>query len=141
MVLLLILGVLLIGATVVLVGRAVFLPRLRAAETVEHISAYGFRAADFGEVEFDRPQPRRVSTATNSLLERAARLPGSNIDEIRKQLFAAGMYTTSPVTFAGVRALATITLPILWLWLSISTGKSTFVILFGLVLAILAGAA
>src|SRR5947208_1854192 len=120
MALLLILGVLLIGATVVLLGRALVLPRLRAAETVQHISAYGFGEASAEATELDRlPAHRRIPAVTGRLVRNAARLPGSNLEELRKHLLAAGMYTTSPVKVAGYRALATIALPSLWLWLSI----------------------
>jgi tight adherence protein C len=136
MALILIIGVLLIGATVVLLGRALVLPRLRAAGAVQQIGTYGYGSAVAAQEAAERDRSRQLADVAARV---AQGLPGMNMTELRKLLFAAGMYTTAPGTVATYRVLGTLALPTLWLWLGIRSGKSPAVIVIGLILAIAVG--
>jgi tight adherence protein C len=133
-----------------LVVRAFVVVRSRAAVTVDNIGSYGF---DAGRLAADRAEAAEAaakvarrplshalgafSTLVGSRL--APRLAVRNEQELRRRLLAAGMYTTSPAKLFGVRVLTTALLPLLWLWVSVSSGKSAIVVLVGTVLAIFMG--
>ena len=120
MILLLIIGLILAGATVALTARALALPRLRAEERVGEIGSYGFPAADFGE-----RAPGPLSAALDRLAERVGsavlpRLAREDADEVRGLLSSAGIYSMTPGRFLGYRAIGAVGLVGLWLWLAAS---------------------
>jgi tight adherence protein C len=141
MTLLLIIGVLLIGASVALMARAVMLPRIRAAERVGEISAYyGFPAA-VAEESTDRRRP--LSDALDRL---ATRLGGAltpsmrdEEDQLRKMLLSAGMYGTSPGVFLGYRALSAVGMLLAWFWLAPSADLPAILFILGIPLMTLTG--
>jgi tight adherence protein C len=119
-ILLLIIGLALIGATVALAARAIALPRLRAEERVGEIGSYGFPVADYG-----RRASSPVSAALDRLAERVGgavlpRLGREDADEVRGLLSSAGIYSMSPGRFLGYRAIAAVGLVALWLWFAAS---------------------
>ena len=93
---------LLVGVSVVLLVRAVALPRLKSAERIRGIDAYGFHAAPVAEV-----QPERVGSlpAIASRLGGlvAPRLKGVQSDELRREILAAGLYRLTPQSLLGYR--------------------------------------
>jgi tight adherence protein C len=112
-VLLLIIGVLLIGATAWLMARAVALPRLRMDTHVSQIEGYGVeRVSD--EVESPTPQGA-LDRSFGRLAQRIGRRMISqfpSVSPIRQgQLAAAGFYSTSPEAVQGYRLLAASGLP------------------------------
>lgn len=132
---LLLIGLIFFAATVVLVVRAVALPRLRTEAGLAHIGAYGFPA---GEVE-DGPGIR-LTDALDRIAERlgAAMLPrlkGGEEAEVRGLLVSAGMYGTSAGKFLGYRVLSAFALTSTWLWLGPSAGLSS--VLFVLVIPVM----
>src|SRR5215471_18393770 len=125
MALILILGVALIGISVVLVGRAIAIPRLRAAAAIDEITAYGFGATGRAVEEIrDAEVSRRLKAATAAARRVAEGLPGTNMADVRSMLLAAGLYETSPAKIVATRVLGTFGLSSLWLWIGIRTGKS-----------------
>jgi tight adherence protein C len=124
MFIILIVGVLLIGACASLVGRAVAMPRLRALERVDQIAAYGFHAESPGD------EPAGALTGgLNGLAKSlgtfvAKRTTSASQSQLRKELMSAGLYRLSPLTLLGYRVMAATTLPIVFGWLATATHQS-----------------
>ena len=130
MILLFIFGVLLLGASATLVGRAVAFPRMRALERVDQIAAYGFHA----QPEEAAPPERALTGGLNSLARTlgsfvAGRTAASEA-ELRRELMSAGLYGVTPTTLAGYRVLAALGFPLFFLWFATSSQLSgAFVVL------------
>jgi len=125
MILLLLIGIALAGIAVALLARAVAHPELRGPAPVSQIQRYGFGR---------RNRAERSKAALGGLVDRAADSVGErfgarwgNADNIRRQLVAAGMYRVTVNTFLGYRILALIGLPLIWIWFSTVTSRSTLV--------------
>jgi tight adherence protein C len=122
MFLLLLVGVILTALCVALLGRAVALPRLRAISRIGQIDAYGFSAsADGGP-----PAPQAVTGALNQLAKSlgsffSGRMKGLSEADSRRELMAAGMYRTAPVTLVGYRVISAMGLLSIGLWLAASS--------------------
>jgi tight adherence protein C len=122
MVLLLLAGVALVGACAALVGRAIALPRLRAVEHLSEIDAYGYAAPE------QTAEPSRALTdAVDQVAKRLGRFAvgrrlGLSEAESHKELMAAGMYRTTPVTLIGYRVICAVSFPITLLWLATASG-------------------
>jgi tight adherence protein C len=140
MILILLLGIALTGCAVWLVFRAVGYRRLRVAETVRGMDAYGFRDKAPAPAIGQRPLTEAFDRFAVSLGDLVATHTGLvREDEMRKLLRSAGMYETTPRKFMGYRVLGGIGLPALWLWLGISGGYSPIRMLFGLAVAVYLG--
>jgi tight adherence protein C len=114
---LLVAGIGLVAGCAVLLARAFALPRLRAIEHIGRIDAYGFA----GPAEKPAP-PRPLHGAFDHLAKGlgsffATRLRGLSDAEMRRELMAAGMYRTSPVTLVGYRVIAAVSVPATVLWI------------------------
>ena len=120
----LVLGVLLVGACAVLVGRAVAMPRLHALERVDEIAAYGFHA--------QAPAADPAGGLTGGingianglgtfLAGRSAKLSDA---QLRRELMSAGLYRLSPATLVGYRILAAMILPGVFVWFATAAGLS-----------------
>jgi len=128
MILLLLIGIALTGIGAALIARAVVNPGVRAAAPAAQIQRYGFT----------RSRKERPKADIGGLVDRAADSVGERFvgrygggDEIRRQLVAAGMYRITASKFFGYRILATIGLPLIWIWFSITTSRSGLVALVG----------
>jgi tight adherence protein C len=134
----LIAGLLFSAIAVALVARAIAMPRVRAAETVAQIGAYGFGGR---LVEAKEGAVRGILDDLASALGAmvANRLSGLREDELRLQLMAAGLYRTPPRKFLGYRVLAAMCVPAAWVWISPTIGFSGPLVVLGLVCAVLAG--
>ena len=113
---LLLIGIGLFAASVVLVGRAIALPRLQTETTLATVRAYGYPVADPGK------KPGALSERLDRLAEKvgAAVLPrigAGDEAEIRTLIASAGAYGTTPVRFLGYRVLSAAGLTATWLWL------------------------
>ena len=136
MVLLLIIGLALTGGAVALVARAVTLPRIRSAERLEQIGAYGAPLRDEGP--HDRVSVLdRLATSLGAKLGPALR--GGEEQELRRLLMSAGMYSTGPGLFLGYRVLSMLGLTLMWLWLAPLVGVSVAIVFAGIALASLGG--
>jgi tight adherence protein C len=130
MILLLLLGIPLVGIGAALLARAVANPTLRGAPPVVQIQRYGFT----------KRRGERPKVAIGGLFDRAADSVGERFvgrlgkgDEIRRELVAAGMYSVTATKFLGYRILATIGLPLIWIWFATTTSQSTIVAFLGAV--------
>jgi tight adherence protein C len=146
MALLLIIGLVLVGATVWLVVRATSISRLRAAERLEQIASYGFSdalGAPSAAVRSSGPT-HNVGDSFGKVITRigqrfVTRIPGQSETQLRKLLDQAGRYSDPTARFAGSQVLLGVSLPVLWLVISIAAGGSPVVILLGLVVALFTG--
>ena len=136
---LLILGVVLTGVAFGLLAHAVALPRLRSAQRLARIDAYGYPA---GEVVEDE-EPRTLAAGLDRLARRlgAAAMPrlGESGPELRTLLLAAGAYGIGPDAFLGYRLLGAIALPLAWLWLGQGLGAGGAVLVLGMALTAVLG--
>jgi tight adherence protein C len=133
---LLILGLLLLGSAVVLLTRAMMVPRLRAADTLGQIGHYGFTA----------PAGREGAEGFRGLFDDFAAWLGHfvteglhliNVDRVQKNIVAGGMRQTTPDMVAGYSVMGAIGLPLIWIALAVAIGPSAGVaiiltIFFGL---------
>jgi tight adherence protein C len=128
MILLLLLGITFVGIGTALLARAIANPTLRGAPPVVQIQRYGFTRR-----RGDRPKVAiggLFDLAANSVGERFGGRLGKG-DEIRRALVAAGMYNITATKFLGYRILATVGLPLIWIWFATTTSQSTLVAFVG----------
>src|SRR5437016_5461272 len=96
MVVLLLVGVILLGAAVALVARGLIVARLRTADNLVQIGHYGFAGT---AVDLEPPAGVRgiLDAAASSIgLLLTDRLKLIHEERLRKTLISAGMYGTSP---------------------------------------------
>lgn len=118
MIVILLLALILVAVAVSLVLRTIGLGQLQATAKVGRITAYGFapRRGESGEPATLRSRVDSFATHIGAFLDR--RLDDDRERELRQQLYAAGLYQTTPRRFLGYRVLAAIALVGFWLWLS-----------------------
>jgi tight adherence protein C len=108
MVLLFLVGILLVGAAVRLVLRALALPQVRIAAQVQQIEAYGFQTPGV----LTDAVPR---SGTSRLAERLGRGLGERFPALkpleRRELLAAGIYGLTPEQLHGYRVMAATGIP------------------------------
>jgi tight adherence protein C len=129
MIVLLLFGVTLVAAFAALVARAVALPRLRAVERVDQIAAYGFAG--------DAPAAVAAPAFTGAFNGVAHRVGSvfagrvGNLDDLRRELVAAGMYEASPLSIIGYRVLGAVGLPALFVWAASAAGLTGVMVVVG----------
>jgi tight adherence protein C len=136
MILLLLLGLALAGVGVALIARAVVNPAVRATTPAAQIQRYGFT----------RARKERPKADVGGLVDRAAEGVGQRFagksphaDEIRRHLVSAGMYNVTANRFFGYRILATVGLPLIWIWFSVTTNRSPILAFIGTVVCVFLG--
>jgi tight adherence protein C len=134
----LLMGLALSGASVVLVARAMVMPRLRASETLGRIGSYGFTSK-----QTDESRPSAARTALDGVAAGvggfAGRFTGFREASLRRALVAAGMYSLAPRKFLGYRILCAVAVPTTWVWLASTAGYAPMLAFTGTVLALLIG--
>jgi len=120
---LLLLGLLLTAVAAALGLRAAALPGLGANRRLGQIRAYGFGARE-EQPEFEPRPATGLARLADAIGRLAADRLGNDEEQLRKELMAAGLYSLSPTSFLGYRALSAIGLGGLFLWLTVS-GAST----------------
>src|SRR5262245_51799614 len=115
MLVLALLALVLCGLAAAALVRVATLSRMRVATHLEDLGAYGYAAAA-PTLASESPELRigalgRLSGRLGDLV--AARIGAVREAELRKLLVGAGMYSTSPRTVLGYRALAAALLPVL----------------------------
>ena len=128
MLILVILGVILLGAGVVLLVSST---SSSGGNTVGQIESYGFSAPTGGDP--NAPSQRAFGALASSLGSVTQRAMGTGEQGIRRQLLAAGMYDVEPATIVGYRVLAAVVGAALGLWLTAGAGKPIIIILLGTV--------
>jgi tight adherence protein C len=129
----------LFGIGVAMVLRAILLPRIEAAESMGQVEVYGYQAKApvARETDDDEGLAALAGRLGRALVQRN---PGRyDEDEMRRQLTAAGMYRTAPLTFFGARALAAFGLPIGILFLGLLGGGNVALLIFAALIAALLG--
>jgi tight adherence protein C len=136
--LLLLMGLVLAGASASLVARAVVMPRLRASETLGQIGSYGFasKPGDDGGPSAARTALDRVATRVGGV---AGRFGGFREASLRRSLVAAGIYGLAPRKFLGYRILSAVCAPAAWIWLASTTGFGGLLAISGTLIALLMG--
>jgi tight adherence protein C len=120
---LLLLGLLLTAIAAALGLRAAALPGLGANRRLGQIRAYGFGARE-ERPEFEPRPATGLARLADAIGRLAADRLGNDEEQLRKELMAAGLYSLSPTSFLGYRALSAVGLGALFLWLTVS-GAST----------------
>jgi tight adherence protein C len=119
MLLVLLLGLSCMGLALLLMVRALVLPRGRTSQTLEQIPAYGYVVA---------PEVVAGQSAIRTAVDRLANGFGERFFgkvnekmrmDMRAQLMGAGMYDTSPAKLLGYRVLGTTVLVGLALWVGL----------------------
>lgn len=115
MYLLLIMGIVCLGIALAAVLFALSARRLRTAQRLSTIHEYGFTAQTVvPEILTAEPKRSILTGGATWLGELLGRRLGSvGEEEMREQLMAAGMYTTSPRTMLGYRVVCAVLLPVL----------------------------
>ena len=139
MYLVLVTGLALVVGSVLLLCRAVTFSRMRAKERIGQLAAYGY-----GEEQPPADAGRALAGGLDRLAGLlggfvAGRLRGLSDAELRRELVAAGMYRTSPVTLAGYRVIGAVTFPVTLLWLASSTGMGGALVVLSLPLVMAIG--
>jgi tight adherence protein C len=135
----LLMGLALVAVTAVLLVRLLVIDRPEPGRALAQIPAYGYGSG--------RSRPAGARPLTRQLDELAGffgsflakRMKSFQEEELRRELQTAGFYKISPRKFMGYRLLATIALPIIWLWLSVTGGSGTMRGLLGFVVAVALG--
>ena len=136
MLIFLLLGILLCGATVAFAARALSVGAVRREGTLAQIDSYGFPvrgAADSGSAG-PRAALHFLATTVGKLV--ISRWGSSRTADARTMLRSAGLYRTEVESFVGYRVIATVGLPFLLLFLSASSGGLS---IRGFVLILLGG--
>jgi tight adherence protein C len=140
MIILLIIGILLVGAAIGVLAHVLSPGRQQQAEGLTHIERYGFRkrAAEPDE-SGGRMQKGIDSVATRLGAAAGGKSAAFDLGAIQAQLTSAGMYKTSPGKFLGYRLLCTVGVPLLWIWFAATTSRGPALAVIGTIIAVAAG--
>jgi tight adherence protein C len=123
MILILLIGLVLLGAAVALIARGVIVARLRTADNLVQIGHYGFAGAP--ELKPTGGLRGFIDSAASGIgFLLTERLSIMNEERLRKTLVSAGMYNTSPRMLVGYQLLTGLALPTVWIWLALAAGVS-----------------
>ena len=92
------------GASLALIARAVVLPRMQAAERVESLELYGFRPPV--PIAGEQKRPALADLAGRIGESAGRRLGTARMDALRRELIAAGIYRVSAGALTGYRIIA-----------------------------------
>jgi tight adherence protein C len=140
MIILLIIGILLVGAAIGVLAHVLSPGRQQQAEGLTHIERYGFRRrAAEPEESGGRMQKGIDNVATRIGAAAGGKSAAFDLGAIQAQLAAAGMYKTSPGKFLGYRLLCTVGVPLLWIWFAATTSRGPALAVIGTIVAVAAG--
>ena len=124
MILILLTALILLAVAVTLALRALGSRVEQEQQKVGRIAAYGYTPARTGPAEQVSLRSRldQLANALGGFIDR--RLDNRRERELRRELYAAGWYKTTPRRFLGYRLLITVGLLALWLWLGAATGAN-----------------
>ena len=137
MIIVALLSLVLLGVGVSLLLRAVTDQRMRAAENLETIGAYGFATREHGGV-IGSASARALFDDVADLVGRlvTSHLAGGREESLKKELKAAGLYSMSPRRLLGYQVLCALTFPAAWIWFAGVTGFPAifkFLFAFGMI--------
>jgi tight adherence protein C len=129
------LAVVLSGVAIAAVAWGVVLPRTRMAARMEQLTAYGYLSDAAPPAIVEAPNRGLVTSIAVGIGERLAARTGRTTEaELRHDLLAAGLYSTSPRALVGYRVLGAITAATLG---ALAGGSAGLRLLMALVLAAL----
>jgi tight adherence protein C len=130
-----IVAIVLLGYSVMVIIRALALPR-GTDETIQQIGQYGYTAGP----ELDEERPRRFEDVAQRIGEYLGqRLSWFDEEELRVRLVSAGMYSLSPARFLGYQFILGLVFLLLWVWISATSGYSGVTIAVGCIVAVAFG--
>jgi tight adherence protein C len=140
MILLVIIGVGLVGLATGIFASVILWPQLRerSAGLLKRVDQYGFEGHERNEEGEGgvREKLDDLATKLGGYAAGGSTKSSASQERIRKQLTAAGLYNMTPGRFIGYRILASVGVPIVWIWLGVSIGANpTAIVLLTLVLA------
>jgi tight adherence protein C len=117
----LLIGLALLAIASTLVLRALLLPRGRTLETIGTIETYGYVTATTAPGSVREREAKSRLTALDEIATRLGDILARHIGpkqeaEVRRQLMAAGYYSTPARRFMGYRIFAIAGLMLFWLW-------------------------
>jgi len=123
-------GLVFVGIAAVSCAHALAGGRARRQERLAAIAAYGFssgRAApELARRSIVRDLIERLANRLGDILN--SRLDSEHQNEMRRMLYAAGLYNTTSRQFLGYRALATLGLAVFWLWVVVVGGHTSQIV-------------
>jgi tight adherence protein C len=141
-VLILLLGLVFVGIAAISLANALAGGRAKRHDRLASIAAYGFSAGAATPALARRSGLRdvleKLANRLGDILN--SRLDSERQNEMRRMLYAAGLYNTTSRQFLGYRALATLGLALFWLWVVVVGGHtSPAVAILGLFIAAAVG--
>jgi tight adherence protein C len=135
----LLIGLLLLAASVSLVLSAAGAPQMRRTQSLDQIRAYGFGSP--AAVVQPNGRLRVVLDDLATLAGNVVAARFSRIDEatIRNMLMGAGLYGITPRRFTGYRVLAALAIALTWLWFGLTSGYASGLVFLGFPIAGLVG--
>jgi tight adherence protein C len=141
MIITLILGVALVALACALVLRAILLSRGRTVEALGTIGSYGYSSGVAAAAATERSGGRtaidEIASALGNILAR--HIGPEQEAEVRRQLIAAGYYSTPPRRFMGYRVFSVVGLALLYLWFMNGGGHSVVMLVLTTPLAAAGG--
>jgi tight adherence protein C len=133
----LLIGLALLAVSCMLVVRALLMPRTRTLETIGSIETYGYSATALGGSRAaDGTQKNRL-TALDELATRLGNILARHIGpkqeaEVRRQLIAAGYYSTAPRRFMGYRIFSAVGFALFVMWIMRDRSTAAMILAFPL---------
>jgi tight adherence protein C len=135
-VLVLLIALLFVAVAVVSLVRALSVGRARRSERIAQIGSYGGFSTTAATAPDTSRRHERLDRIATSLGDRImSRIDPERETEMRRTLYAAGLYNTSARKFFGYRALATVSLLALWIWVTLVGHTTAPYALVGIVAA------
>ena len=134
MIVILLCALILLALAVTLTLRALGATQMQQEhERIGRIAAYGYTAAQKAPPESASLKSHldALAYAIGGFFDR--RLDNRRERELRRELYAAGWYRTTPRRFLGYRLLITVALVGLWLWLMLVSGGNAAGVVLGMV--------
>jgi hypothetical protein len=130
MILILLTALVLLAVAVTLALRVLGSRVAQEQQKVGRIAAYGYAPARTGPAEPASLRSRldQLANALGGFVDR--RLDNRRERELRRELYAAGWYKTTPRRFLGYRLLITVGLIAVWLWLGAASGANAVGVVF-----------
>jgi tight adherence protein C len=130
MILILLTALILFAVAVTLALRALGARTAQEQQKVGRIAAYGYTPPRTGPAEPVSLRSRldQLANALGGFVDR--RFDNSRERELRRELYAAGWYKTTPRRFLGYRLLITAGLIAVWLWLGAASGANAVGVVF-----------
>jgi tight adherence protein C len=131
-----IIGLVLVGAAVTLLLRAISTSRMRATENLGAIQAYGYGGAQAPETSGGplRGVVDEIADVVGGIM--AGRFGKSREAELRRELVAGGLYSLSPRKFMGYQLISALSFPVTWTWFATTMSLGGALVVLGDIAAI-----